>query len=71
MPIDREALERITEYRDRAEGFVTDAEFREEVDVKNMRYYQAMSHLLLAIADQNSIMIGLMAKMANEDLDEG
>ncbi len=44
-----------------AEGYMADAEFREDYDVRQLRYLQATCQLLLAISVQNRIMIDLLA----------
>ena len=44
-----------------AEGYLADAEFREDYDVRQLRYLQATCQLLLAISVQNRIMIDLLA----------
>lgn len=46
---------------DLAEGYMADAEFREDYDVRQLRYLQATCQLLLAISVQNRIMIDLLA----------
>ena len=63
-----EILEHVAELMDNAEGYITDAEFREEMDVKNSRYYQAQSMLLWALAEQNKVIIRLLREIAGEDV---
>jgi hypothetical protein len=48
----------------RAEGFMTDAEFRDETEMKQIRYLQAMSHALIAIGLQNEMIIELLKSQA-------
>lgn len=43
-----------------AEGYLADAEFREDYDMRQLRYLQATCQLLLAISVQNRIMIDLL-----------
>ena len=62
-----EAVGRINELLTRAEGFMTDAEFREEMDMKNLRYQQAMSHTLLAMSEQNRLILDLLRKQVGEE----
>lgn len=66
----KEILAQVTELVENAEGYMTDAEFREEMDVKNSRYYQATSHLLMALTQQNKIIINLLRKIAGEEMEE-
>lgn len=53
-------LEEATSQVDQAEGYITDAEFREDFEEKQIRYQQAISHLLLAVYRQNLAIIDLM-----------
>ena len=55
-----ERMEQITELLRKAEGFMTDAEFREEMETKQIRYLQAISHALLSLALQNQVIIDLL-----------
>jgi hypothetical protein len=61
-------LSAITELADRAEGFLSDAEFRDEMEMKYLRYYQASAHFQQAQYIQNGIIIELLARQAGEDL---
>ena len=63
-------LAAIAELADRAEGFLTDAEFRDEMEMKNLRYYQAIAHYGQAQYLQNEIIIELLARQAGEDIGE-
>ena len=47
---------------ERAEGLLTDAEFREDQESKVIRYYQAIVTALLALAAQNEMIIELLSK---------
>ena len=66
----QDQLSQITEEADRAEGFLSDAEFRDEMDMKYLRYYQATSHFLFAQYLQNQVIIELLARQAGEDIGE-
>ena len=39
----------VTERIDRAEGFIADAEFRDDLETRQIRYFQAMSEILLVV----------------------
>lgn len=57
--------ERMTELRalvEQAEGYLSDAEFREDVEMRSIRYSQAMTNLLLVLAKQNELVIELLKK---------
>jgi len=60
MPPTREQLEEIVSLIENAEGFVTDADFREETDTKVLRYLQAACSALLAQCKQNQIIMSLL-----------
>jgi hypothetical protein len=53
-------LARIKDLRDRAEGYFSDAEFREDQESRVTRYYQAIATSLLALTIQNEIIIELL-----------
>ncbi len=55
-----EGLQQAKELTEIAEGYLTDAEFREDFEVRQVRYFQAISNLLLAITKQNNIVIALL-----------
>jgi hypothetical protein len=57
MADNEERLARIRELSDLAEGFMSDAEFREEVDTKVVRYLQAVTQQLFVLKLQNEILI--------------
>lgn len=57
-----EKLTELQELVDRAEGYLNDAEFREDFEMRQVRYFQAMATLLLAIERQNEIVIELLKK---------
>jgi hypothetical protein len=63
-----ERLTEIHQLMENAEGYFTDAEFREDPETKRVRYFQSMSSSLRAITQQNAILIDLMARQAGEDL---
>jgi len=47
---------------ERAEGLLSDAEFREDQESKVVRYFQAIATTLLALAAQNEMIIELLSK---------
>jgi hypothetical protein len=47
---------------ERAEGLLSDAEFREDQESKVVRYFQAITTTLLALAAQNEMIIELLSK---------
>jgi len=57
MADNEEKLARIRELSDIAEGYISDAEFREEVDTKVVRYLQAVCQALLVLKMQNEMII--------------
>lgn len=62
--------ERLTKAQQRvdiAEGFMTDAEFREEHETRLIRYLQATCNALLAMYLQNQVIIEMMKKQQDAD----
>ena len=57
-----EGMTETQELADRAEGYLNDAEFREDFEMRQIRYLQAMTILLLALQKQNELMIELLKK---------
>lgn len=55
-----ERLQQIVELVERAEGYMSDAEFREDFETQQLRYLQAMSNVLLAISFQNQLIMDLL-----------
>ena len=55
-----ERLTRAQQRIDIAEGFMTDAEFREEHETRLIRYLQATCNCLLGIYAQNQVIIDMM-----------
>ena len=53
-------LEEVVARTRRAEGFMSDAEFREEVESKVVRYLQALSETMIAVIRQNEVIIDLL-----------
>ena len=53
---------KIKDLLERTEGFLSDAEFREDQESKTVRYFQAISTALLALAAQNEMIIELLSK---------
>jgi len=62
-----ERLGRIRDLVNRAEGFISDAEFRDDYETRTIRYQQAMADTLLAIQLQNEIVIELLTQQAELD----
>ena len=52
----------LQELVDRAEGYLNDAEFREDLEMRQVRSLPAMATLLLAIERQNELVIELLKK---------
>jgi hypothetical protein len=52
----------LQELMERAEGYLNDAEFREDFEMRQVRYLQAMTSLLLTIAKQNELVIELLKR---------
>ncbi len=59
---------KIKDMLERAEGFLSDAEFREDQESKVVRYFQAISMALLALAAQNEVIIDLLKQQADASL---
>jgi hypothetical protein len=57
-----EQLNKAQEHVNLAEGYMTDAEFREEHETRLVRYLQAVSHSMLALYLQNQVIIEMMTK---------
>jgi hypothetical protein len=57
MADNEEMLTHIREMTDIAEGYIADAEFREEVDTKVVRYLQAACQTLLVLKIQNDMIL--------------
>ena len=55
-----EGLQQARALAEMAEGYLSDAEFREDFEARQVRYFQAISSLLLAITKQNDIVIALL-----------
>jgi hypothetical protein len=62
MADSEERLAKAQEHVDLAEGYMTDAEFREEYETRFLRYLQATCNALLALYLQNQTIIELMSK---------
>jgi len=52
-----ERLNAASERVERAEGFISDAEFREEYEVRTVRYLQAIAHTMIALYQQNQLIL--------------
>jgi hypothetical protein len=57
-----ETLKRADSLIELSEGYMSDAEFREEMDIKSIRYLQAMANQLMAIKLQNDVIISHFRK---------
>lgn len=55
-----ERLAQARQQLEHAEGFVSDAEFREEHEERTIRYQQATCHLLMGLFTQNEVIIDLL-----------
>ena len=53
---------KVKELIERAEGFLSDAEFREDQESRVTRYFQSISTTLLALALQNELILESLAK---------
>ncbi|MFW6118798.1 MAG: hypothetical protein ACOC7S_00525 [Planctomycetota bacterium] len=60
MPEEDERLSDATQRVENALGFMSDAEFREEHETRQIRYLQAMSNTLVAIYLQNQVMLEML-----------
>lgn len=61
-----ETLKRANELVELAEGYMSDAEFREEMDIKQIRYLQAIANVMLALKLQNDLLLSHFTK--DEDI---
>lgn len=57
-----ETLEQATALLRRAQGFMSDAEFREDVETKQTRYLQAISAAAITACLQNEVIIDLLTR---------
>ena len=57
MPETDDRLAEAEHNMDVAQGYVRDAEFREDLVERNVRYLQAISHCLMALYQQNLAVI--------------
>ena len=67
MPDHEEQLATAQEHFDLAEGYMSDAEFREEYYTRVLRYHQAACNVLVALYLQNQVIIDLMGKQQAMD----
>ncbi len=58
----QEQLSKAQQRVDLAEGYMSDAEFREEHETRVVRYLQSTANILLAIYQQNQVIIDMMTK---------
>ncbi len=52
-----ERLAQADEHMERARGFISDAEFRDEIDTRTVRYLQAIAYSQVALYLQNQVLI--------------
>ena len=64
MPDTDERLLKALEHIKLTEGFMTDAEFREDHETRVIRYLQALTNGLLALSLQNQVIIELLEKQS-------
>ena len=57
-----ERLERANQLLRNAQGFMSDAEFREDAEVKQVRYLQAISAAMVSLALQNQVILDVLKK---------
>jgi hypothetical protein len=57
MAQEDERLNAASERVERAEGFISDAEFREEYEVRTVRYLQAIANTMVALYQQNQVIL--------------
>jgi hypothetical protein len=62
-----ERLTQINELVERAEGYISDAEFREEQEIRMVRYLQAVASTMLALKLQNEMVIELLRQQQELD----
>ena len=60
-----ERLQRAKELIDIVEGYISDAEFREEHETQLIRYMQAVSNALVAVSLQNLVIIDLLKQQGS------
>ncbi len=60
MPRPEELTQEAEEHHEAALNYIADAEFREEEQVRSLRFLQAAAHLLVAVYNQNKLVIGLL-----------
>jgi hypothetical protein len=62
MADNQELTQQAQQRIDLAEGYMADAEFREEHETRLIRYLQAAANIQLALYAQNKVIIDLMTK---------
>ncbi|MHC4481382.1 MAG: hypothetical protein ACYS8K_06405 [Planctomycetota bacterium] len=67
MAENEELTQQVTQLVERAEGYLGDAEFRDEVETRFLRYLQAISDLLIAGTIQNRMIIELLSRQQELD----
>ncbi len=65
MPRPEELTQEAEEHHEAALNYIADAEFREEEEVRSLRFLQATAHMLLAVYNQNKVVIGLLREAQN------
>ena len=64
MADNEELTAETVERTDKAEGYMLDAEFREEFETRQIRYLQALCELQFVTVKQNAALIELLTKQA-------
>ena len=71
MAAEDDRLEQARRRIEAAEGYVSDAEFREEHESRLIRYLQATSNALIAVHLQNQVIIDLLKEQESGALSGG
>jgi hypothetical protein len=61
MPDREQLLQEAHELIENAEAYITDAEFREEHEARQIRYLQATSSALIGLYKQNQVLLELLS----------
>ena len=62
-----EKLQQAQDFIHRAEGFMSDAEFREDTEMKIVRYLQAATAALTGIFYQNQVIAAMLMQRGEDD----
>mgnify|MGYP000321247596 CR=1 FL=1 len=60
-----ERLEEAQAHIDRAQGFITDAEFREENEIRMVQYLRAVAEGVIALYHQNEVILEATREQAD------